>query len=66
MIINYKSPGTLEETRFEKIHSVIFDESKQASKTVANEIAILIRKKQKDNKNCVLGLATGSSPISVY
>ena len=66
MIINYKSPGTLEETRFEKIHSVIFDESKQASKIVANEIAILIRKKQKDNKNCVLGLATGSSPISVY
>ena len=66
MIINYKSPGTLEETRFEKIHSVIFDESKQASKIVANEIAILIRKKQKENKNCVLGLATGSSPISVY
>ncbi|MDG1831366.1 MAG: glucosamine-6-phosphate deaminase [Flavobacteriaceae bacterium] len=66
MIINYKSPGTLEETRFEKIHSVIFDESKQASKIVANEIAILIRKKQKENKNCILGLATGSSPISVY
>ena len=66
MIINYKSPGTFEETRFEKIHSVIFDESKQASKIVANEIAILIRKKQKENKNCILGLATGSSPISVY
>lgn len=66
MIINYKSPGTLEETRFEKIHSVIFDESKEASKIVANEISVLIRKKQKENKHCVLGLATGSSPISVY
>jgi len=33
---------------------------------VANEIAILIRKKQKEKKHCVLGLATGSSPISVY
>jgi glucosamine-6-phosphate deaminase len=66
MIINYKSPGTLEETRFEKIHSVIFDESKEASKVVANEISVLIRKKQKEKKNCVLGLATGSSPISVY
>ena len=66
MIINYKSPGTLEETRFEKIHSVIFDESKEASKIVANEISVLIRKKQKEKKNCVLGLATGSSPISVY
>ena len=66
MIINYKSPGTLEETRFEKIHSVIFDDSKEASKVVANEISVLIRKKQKEKKNCVLGLATGSSPISVY
>ena len=66
MIIDYKSPGTLEETRFEKIHTVIFDESKEASKMVANEIAILIRKKQKEKKHCVLGLATGSSPISVY
>ena len=65
MIINYKSPGTLEETRFEKIHSVIFDDSKEASKVVANEISVLIRKKQKEKKNCVLGLATGSSPISV-
>ena len=36
MIIDYKSPGTLEQTRFEKIHSVIFDESKEASKMVAN------------------------------
>ena len=66
MIIDYKSPGTLEQTRFEKIHSVIFDESKEASKMVANEIAILIKIKQKEKKSCVLGLATGSSPISVY
>ena len=66
MKIDYKSPGTIEETRFEKIHTVIFDESKEASKMVANEIAILIRKKQKEKKHCVLGLATGSSPISVY
>ena len=66
MIIDYKSPGTLEQTRYEKIHCVIFDESKEASRIVANEIAVLIRKKQKENKNCILGLATGSSPISVY
>ena len=66
MIIDYKSPGTLEQTRYEKIHSVIFDESKEASRIVANEISVLIRKKQKENKSCVLGLSTGSSPISVY
>ena len=66
MIINYKSPGTLERTRFEKIHSVIFEDPKNASKIVANEIAELIKNKQKKKQNCVLGLATGSSPISVY
>ena len=66
MNISHKSTGALEETRFEKIHSVIFNDSKEASKIVAKEIADLIIKKQKQNKNCVLGLATGSSPISVY
>ena len=66
MNIDYKSPGTLEETRFEKIHSVIFDHSKNGSLAIAKEISNLIRNKQKQNKNCVLGLATGSSPISLY
>ena len=66
MNISHKSTGTLEKTRFEKIHSVIFKDSKEASKIIAKEIADLIIKKQKQNKNCVLGLATGSSPISVY
>lgn len=66
MNISHKSTGALEKTRFEKIHSVIFKDSKEASKIVAKEIADLIIKKQKQNKNCVLGLATGSSPISVY
>ena len=66
MNISYKSPGALEETRFEKIHSVIFNDSRNASLVIAQEISSLIRNKQEKNKNCVLGLATGSSPISVY
>ena len=66
MNINYKSPGTLEETRFEKIHSIIFDDSKKGSLAIAREISDLIKKKKKQNKNCLLGLATGSSPIYVY
>jgi len=53
MIINYKSPGTLEQTRFEKIHSIIFDDSNNASKIVANEIATLIKKKQKKKTKTV-------------
>ena len=64
--INYKPVGQFEETRFEKIHNVIFQNSNDASIEVAEEIAKLIRKKQAAQQNCVLGLATGSSPIRVY
>ena len=64
--ISFKPVGQFEETRFEKIHNVIFEDSNKASIQVAQEIATLIRKKQKSNKICVLGLATGSSPIRVY
>jgi glucosamine-6-phosphate deaminase len=64
--ISYKSPGQFEDTRFEKIHNVIFKNSTQASITVAQEIAQLIKSKQVKNKFCVLGLATGSSPVEVY
>jgi glucosamine-6-phosphate deaminase len=64
--ISHKEPGQFEETRFEKIHNTIFQSSEIASKTVAKEIAYLIKEKQTQNANCVLGLATGSSPIKVY
>lgn len=64
--IAYQPVGQFEETRYEKIHNVIFSDSNEASIRVAEEISDLIRKKQAQNKNCVLGLATGSSPIRVY
>tara|TARA_R110000868_G_scaffold136776_1_gene349841 strand:+ start:12168 stop:14090 length:1923 start_codon:yes stop_codon:yes gene_type:complete len=64
--IAYTQAGKFEETRFEKIHNVIFNESNEASILVAQEIAELIREKEAQNKPCVLGLATGSSPIKVY
>lgn len=51
---------------YEKIPTRIFVDPKQASKAVAQEIADLIRKKQAEGKSCVLGLATGSSPKTVY
>ncbi len=54
------------QTRFEKIPTRIFSDSELASKSVAEEIATLIRKKQKNNELCVLGLATGSTPKSMY
>lgn len=64
--ISYKSVGKFEETRFEKIHNVIFKNATEASLIVAQEIAELIKSQQEKNKTCVLGLATGSSPIKVY
>jgi glucosamine-6-phosphate deaminase len=55
-----------EDTRFEKIHNVLFKNAAEASIIVAREIADLIKAKQQNKENCVLGLATGSSPIMVY
>lgn len=66
MNINYRQAGQFEDTRFEKIHNVVFNSSEDASIKVAEEIASLIRKKNEINKPCVLGLSTGSSPIKVY
>ncbi len=64
--IGYKPVGQFEETRFEKIHNVIFSNSNEGSIMVAQEIAQLIKDKQSLKKQCILGLATGSSPIRVY
>lgn len=54
------------EKRFEKINTVIFENSTSASNAVAQEIASLIISKQQNNESCVLGLATGSSPKGLY
>ncbi|WP_281987624.1 glucosamine-6-phosphate deaminase [Aquimarina aggregata] len=64
--ISYREAGKFEETRFEKIHNVVFKSSDYASLIVAHEIAKLIKEKQTKEEYCVLGLATGSSPIKVY
>ena len=65
-ILDYKTPGSFEETRYEKLHSVILDSSTEGSVVIANYIANLILEKQRKNEKCVLGLATGSSPLSIY
>ena len=51
---------------FEKIAVKIHPDLKQGSLAVAKEIANLIREKQKKNESCVLGLATGSTPKTLY
>lgn len=52
--------------RFEKIPVEISETPATAVKAVAKEIANLIRSKAAKNEKCVLGLATGSSPIKLY
>ena len=50
----------------EKLPVKIWKSSLEASKHIAQSIALAIRQRQQDGKSIVLGLATGSSPIKVY
>ncbi len=50
----------------EKIPCRIFRDAGDASRAVALQIASLIRVRQAEGRNCVLGLATGSTPTGVY
>ncbi|HYJ38441.1 MAG TPA: glucosamine-6-phosphate deaminase [Chitinophagaceae bacterium] len=51
---------------FEKVTLNIFPDLKQGSNYVAKEIAKLIRTRQAKKEKCVLGLATGSTPKTLY
>ncbi|HEV7783137.1 MAG TPA: glucosamine-6-phosphate deaminase [Chitinophagaceae bacterium] len=51
---------------FEKIPVKIFPSPKDGSDFVARQVADFIRDKQKRKEKCVLGLATGSTPKSLY
>ena len=53
-------------TRREKIRTRIFPTSGECSVAAAKAIAELIRRRQAEGKKCVLGLATGSTPITLY
>lgn len=52
--------------RLEKVPVQIYEKPAAAVKAVADEIAGLIRSKAAKGEACVLGLATGSSPIKLY
>lgn len=53
-------------TNLEQIPTKIFEKSSDASRAVAEEIATLIREKAAKGATCVLGLATGSTPKTLY
>ena len=50
----------------ERIPVRVYRHSAEASRAVAHQIADLIRQRQAEGRNCVLGLATGSTPVGVY
>ena len=51
---------------FEKVPVKIFEDSTAGSAFVARQISDLIIEKKKKGEDCVLGLATGATPISLY
>jgi glucosamine-6-phosphate deaminase len=50
----------------EYLNTSIYSSSEQASIAVAQQLAAIIKQHSSEGKNCVLGLATGSTPINVY
>lgn len=50
----------------ERIRTLVFADGEQASVAVAREIADLIRLRATEGRSCVLGLATGSTPMTIY
>jgi glucosamine-6-phosphate deaminase len=56
----------LPSSRFEHARLATFPSSLEASRCVAAEVAALIRARQKEGRKAVLGLATGSTPVSFY
>lgn len=53
-------------TKQEKISTKIYSSSTEGSEAVAAEIASVIKIKELEGRNCLLGLAVGSAPSEVY
>ncbi|MEP7343958.1 MAG: 6-phosphogluconolactonase [Gemmatimonadaceae bacterium] len=50
----------------ERIPTLVFDDHDALAREVAHRIADVMRERAADGQRCVLGLATGSTPIGVY
>ena len=50
----------------ERIPTRTFPHARDVSKAVARRIAELVRSRAAEGRSCVLGLATGSTPVGVY
>lgn len=52
--------------RFERIPVQIYENTPTAVQAIAREIADTIREKERQKESCILGLATGMSPVLLY
>ena len=50
----------------ERVPVTVYDDSGDANRAIAREIAALIRTRSGKNQKTVLGLATGSTPVGIY
>lgn len=50
----------------ERLPVTVYEQSTEASRAIAREIADLVRERAAAGKTTVLGLATGSTPVGVY
>ena len=53
-------------TALERTSTRVFPHARDVGTAVAGRIAELIRSRQAEGRSCVLGLATGSTPVGVY
>src|SRR3712207_4947952 len=53
-------------TQLERIRTIVVDDHLDIARLVASRIATMIRERNVSGETCVLGLATGSTPIGVY
>jgi glucosamine-6-phosphate deaminase len=55
-----------EAEQYEKIRTQVFKSADEAVREAALRIAHLVRERQLSGERCVLGLATGSTPVKLY
>lgn len=62
------SPGKqqTQKERYEKTRTVIVKNSSSGCSQLAGEVAEMIRQRQGEGKNVILGMATGSTPVPFY
>lgn len=57
---------SLRQTRYEKLRTNIFADANEGAIAIAQKVATLIREKEKQGEQCILGMSGGFSPLGVY